>query len=210
MVALAARGSVWSHHGLARDGEPARLVLLSRGRPVREESGPIAMLDAIEALHPDQPLLPVDPALQAPVRALMALGVGVQECLSAVTRATESNDHDMAVYRLRLRLLMAEELAPETPDEVSLDLSGVVFGPTLWRMRVLDRHCQGFLLAGLPRLVRWETALSQHPALRQVLPPRAEWTYLSMLRRRGTALLSVVDASAWDLLLGHGGLRGAG
>ena len=210
MVALAVRGSDWSHDASARDGEPSRLTVTSARAPVRDEGDPVAMLDLIEALHPGQPLLPADPARRAPLRALMELGVEVQECLSAVTRATASNDHDIAVYRLRLRLLLAEDLAPEGPEEDPLDLAGVVFGPTLWRMRVLDQHCQSFLLTGLDRLGRWERVLSRHPALRAVLPPTAEWTYLATLRRRGAALLSVTDASAWRPLLGHGGLRGAG
>lgn len=213
MVALAALGTGWTHDPRAPDGHPPLLTASGPGLPLQVVREPLAMLDLIETAHPDRPLLPSEPGPRGAVRELMQLGVAVQDALSAVTRATESNDHDIAIHRLRLKLerLDTLELSGAGRDEAGIDLAGVVLGPTLWRMRVLDRHCETYLMSGLSRVEGLEAALSAHPAMQKVFRPGAEQDYLATLHRRGAVLLAVADAATWRLLVGHGGrLRGAG
>ena len=213
MVALAARDTPWTHDSEGQDGEPPRLTVRRSGRSMRIESESLRMLAAVDASLPGPQLLPRNTERRQAVQTLAQLGVNIQERLSVVTRATDPVDYDLAVYRLTLRLDLAEAIAPAVGGSPVpwLDLAHVVFGPTLWRLGVLDRHCETFLLSGHPRLAAWERALSAHPAVQAVFPPEAETRYLGTLLRRGAVMLSAEDASTWRLLLGHeNGLSGAG
>lgn len=161
------------------------------------------MLDLIEEMHPFGPLLPADPEARSAVRAVAGLGLDLRRRLSAVTRALDSTDHDMAVYRLREGLRRIEARLPAVPDAPSLDRAGAALAPTLWRLRVLDVRCETFLLTGFPRLSAWAASLAEHPNLLTALGPDPEVSYLGILARRGGALTAVTDAATWRLLVGH-------
>ena len=210
MLALAARGTSWTHDPSLPDGSPPVLTLAWPDGRTKVERDPLGIFELVEACHPDYPLLPPDPDTQDLAWDLVHLAALAQASLSAVTRATESNDHDMAVYRLRARLLKLEARLTEEPVESTFGLVDAALGPMLWRLRVLDETCETFLLAGLPRLEAREGWLAGHPAMRAVFGPEAVATYLATLARRGAVVLSVTDAAAWRVLLGHSGLRGAG
>ena len=211
-VALAVRGTPWIHDP-TREDAPARL-LVHGGTGSNEASAtvladPWEMLDRIEAEHPQSPLLPADPAARAIAINRTQTGLALRRCLSAVTRATEPNECDVAVHSLRRRLEQAEvTLVREEGHE--LGLVDVAFAPVLWRLRVLDERRDAHLLDGLPGLRRWGAILSSHPAVRVALGPDPEDTYLAVLDTRGI-VASMADAVAWQLLLGHGRpLSGAG
>ncbi|WP_210529677.1 hypothetical protein [Rubellimicrobium arenae] len=213
MVALAVCGASWSNDPTAADGEAPTLVVTRPRVPRLVERDHLAMLDLVEAFRPGPNRRPGTLTGPETTRRIIDLGVSVQSGLSAVTRATESNEHDMAIFRLRDRLQRLEDLLPPdvgVPGAV-LHRHEVVLGPTLWRLRVLDQHCETYLMTGLPRIAAWERTITGHAAMRAVFPADAERIYLSTLRRRGAVLLSIADAATWRLLIGHSGqLRGAG
>jgi hypothetical protein len=209
-VSLAARGTPWTQEA-ATEGSPARLTTSLGGIVSRGADEPAAMLDLIEALHPGAPLLPVDPIERRRLRDLADLAWNLQRLLSTVTRAVQSNEHDIAVHHLRQGLLRAEAALSPTNRAHALDFADAVLAPTLFRLQVLDVHHETFLLSGLPGLSAWGARLSRHPAVLTALGADAEATYLGILARRGAALTAVSDAAAWRLLLGHArSLHGAG
>lgn len=201
-VALAARGAGWQEQDAPDvwpmpDGYP-RMTLRDANGTETVHLRSIPMIDAIEGLFPDQPLYPADPAAKAADQALMRLGRGLQLRLSDVTHARDSVDHDMAVFRLTTRLRLIEGvLADEFPRE-DLDNAGVVFAPTLWRIRLLDRRVGTFLLHGLPHLTRWAEVLAAHAALRAALGPDADAAYLARVRSRNIVLMAEADRVLWS------------
>src|SRR5690606_1065329 len=126
----------------------------------------IPMIDAIEDLFPESPLYPQDPSARAAAQALMRLGRGLLSRLSDATHARDSGEHVMAAFRVTTRLRLIEGVLADEFTREDLDNPGVVFAPTLWRIRLLDRNVGTFLLHGLPLLGAWADMLSQHPALR--------------------------------------------
>lgn len=217
MVALAARGTGWSMEEIPGPDAPGRglpqLVVRQPGSPDRIFDKSIAMVEAVENLHPGRPLYPENRDERGAVRALMELGRGLQIRLSAVTHARDSVENDYAIHRLRQRLNLVEKTLADAPDIVARPLSnaGVVFGPTLWRIIFVDRRFETHLLSGLSRLSSWGHRLSEHPAMRNVLGTGGEKTYLALLQGRGVPLVSKVDAELWRRAYGAGGPhRGAG
>lgn len=200
-LALAARGASWSET-FAPDVWPMpegypRMVLRDGAGQETIHLRSIPMIEAIEALFPDQPLYPQDAAAKSADQALMRLGRGLQLRLSDVTHASDSVSHDMAVFRLTSRLRLIETiLADEFPRE-ALDNPGVVFAPSLWRMALLDREAGTFLLHGLPRLTAWAAMLSRHPALSVALGPDPEAVYLARIRARNIVLMAEADRAIW-------------
>lgn len=200
-VALAARGGICTEQDAPDvwpmpEGYP-RMVLRHPDGSETLHLRSIPMIEAIEALFPAHPLYPHDPAAKAADQALMRLGRGLQLRLSDVTHAADSVAHDMAVFRLTSRLRLIEGVLAEEFPRVHLDNPGVVFAPTLWRIRLLDREAGTFLLHGLPRLTDWAEMLSAEPALRIALGHAAEAVYLSRVRARNTVLMAEADRALW-------------
>lgn len=208
MVALSARGTRWSIEEIqgtfiSRPDLP-QLTVSTPGTTDRTIDKSIAMIEAVEDLHPDQSLYSDDPTIRTAERGLMELGRGLQLRLSAVTHAQDSVENDVAIHRLRERLILVEHSLSQTPDIVARPLSnaGVVFGPTLWRILLVDRLFQTYLLTGLPFLTRWGLSLNDHPAMQNVLGGVGERTYLGILQQRGVPLVSKIDAELWLPILG--------
>lgn len=217
MLALAARGTGWTVEEipgtfLSRPDLPQLTVQIPGGAQKTFDKS-IAMIEAVEALHPDQPLYPDDPALRRAERALMELGRGLQIRLSAVTHAQDSVENDIAIHHLRQRLILIEQSLTQVPEVVARPLSnaGVVFCPTLWRIFLVDRWFQTYLMTGLPVLSRWGRGLIRQPAVQSVLDEDSERLYLALLRQRGAPLVSQLDADLWQPILGlRGPHQGAG
>ncbi len=217
MVALSARGTGWT---LDEVPETAASVLRLPQLIVRMPGSAdwtihksTAMVEAVEDLHPDQPLYPDDPDQLAAERTLMELGRGLQIRLSAVTHSRDSVENDLAIYRLRERLALVEATLADVPYIVARPLSnaGVVFGPTLWRIIFVDHRFDTHLICDLPRLSSWGHRLSEHLAMQKVLGREAEATYLAQLKARRAPLISKLDADLWRHAYGAGKPhRGAG
>lgn len=200
-LALAMRGAIWSEEDAPDlwpmpEGYP-RMVLQFPDGQEQVYLRSIPMIEAIEALFPAHPLYPQDQAAKAADQALMRLGRGLQLRLSDVTHAADSVAHDMAVFRLTSRLRQIEAVLAQDAPRMGLDNPGVVFAPTLWRIRLLDLKVGTFLLHGLPCLTDWAARLADHPALQVALGPDAEAVYLARIRARNVVLMAEADRALW-------------
>lgn len=200
LIALDLRGAQVAQT-LARQST-TRLTITRDGLADVALTSPLAMIEAIEELHPDHPLHPRDTGTRALHRDMISLGMEVQQRLSIVTRAKLTTELHLAILHLRTELARVEKTLKAGSYSHGRQFSNVdvVFAPTLWRLRLLDMRCATFLLSGFPLLADWARWISGHTALRATLSLTALQTYLAELDRRGAALVSPVQGDAWKPL----------
>jgi len=181
------------------------LTVTHAGRADQLFTKSIAMVEAVEKVHPDKPLYPAQREERRSERALMELGRGLQIRSSAVTHAQDFVENDYAKNRLRLRLGLVETCLTDAPDILGRFLSnaGVVFAPTLWRIFLVDRKFETYLLSGLPLLSDWGRRLISHPSVQQVLDKELEKIYYDILEARGVPLILKLDAAILQKFLGE-------
>lgn len=216
-LALAVRGTAldWRRprRGTARD----RLTIRDDSGAETSLGDSIAMLEAIEDLHPDRPLHPRDPLQRARHRELILAALTAQDRLETTLRARTPDDLDLAQYFLGETIAVIEAgvepppaepaSTPTTPTATKtaalhhpLSNLDVALAPLLWRILVLDRGLQTHLGTAFPRSLARGRWLMQQPEVAALLDNRAAQEFLARVQRSGAALSQ--SPPDWSAALG--------
>lgn len=191
-LALVLRGRDFEQ---ARGSGCTRLLIEQPHGLVLAIESPVAMLELIEDLHPEQPLHPADPALRARHRQLIAAADAAQGALQAVTAARNLRDLDIAAFALRQRLLAIEGELRHLPTTGRSNLD-IALGPLVWRLAVLDRRYQLHLGDDLPAATQRLAQLLARPESRRVLSRANGRAFLHEIGAQGAAV--AMAAEDWD------------
>lgn len=191
-LALVLRGRDFDQ---ARGNGRTRLLIEQPQGLVLAIESPVAMLELIEDLHPDQPLHPAEPALRARHRQLIAATDAAQGALQAVAAARNLRDLDIAVFALRQRLLGIEAELRQLPATAGSNLD-IALAPLIWRLAVLDRRHGLHLGDDLPGATQRLAQLLARPEARRVLSLAAGRAFLDEIAAQGAAV--ALSAEDWD------------
>lgn len=214
-IALAARGLGAERHPIERSAAVSPPFSVTWHRPGRADvvlSDVKVALEFLDEAFPHQALHPAAPEARAFHRALIELGALVQERLTIVVLTRHQVQHDVSVHHLRQVLNRAERAATEGGFGRGEPFSNVdvVFAPTLWRLRLLDREWRSYLLHGLHRLTEWADALEDNPHVASVLTGARGTAYIGELVREGAFITGQDHATGWQSVLRFSRVRGSG
>lgn len=214
-IALAARGLRAERHPIERSVAVAPPLSVTWHRPGRADvvlSDVKVALELLDEVFPDRRLHPLSPEARASHRSLIELGVVAQDRLATAVLTRHQVQHDVAVHHLRQALNRAERTATESGLGRGQPFSNVdvIFAPTLWRLRLLDREWRSFLLHGLHRLTDWADALEDNPYVSAVLTPARGTAFIGDLVRERAFITGQDHATGWQSILRLNRVRGAG
>jgi hypothetical protein len=213
-LALAARGtaverSLPASTGGGISGGAVLLTLRREGADPLTLSDPGAILDLIEELHPDQPLLPRDAVRRAEHRQAIAAIARLAVLLDRLTRTTDQRDVDLNTHLLREQLSrLAPILATAGQTDRSFTLPDLAAAPLLWRIAALDRAHDTHLLTGFDAIRDRGIWLVRHPLVAEVLRPSILAAWLDGLRVDGALVARSEDRIDWSGALGPAGKAG--
>lgn len=200
-LALAPRGT-GLERSVLRSGT-ARLTLHGTGRPPAMIEDPLAMIELIEDLHPDQPLHPRDPARRAQHRAAMVRTLRAEARLARVLAARDPRDLDLEVHHLRHDLRQLQDgLEPAPTARQPLSNRDVVLAPLLWALALLDGAFQSHLLTGLERISFYGDWLSQQEEIGAELAPARAGRLLEAVSRSEAAIAGHATRPDWAAAVG--------
>lgn len=213
-LTLLARGTVVersfpAHTGGGISGGAVLLTLRREGVEPLTLSDPRAILDLIEELHPDQPLLPRDALRRAEHRQAIAAIARLAVLLDRLTRTLDPRDVDLNTHLLREQLSrLAPILAPAGQTDRSFTLPDLAAAPVLWRITALDRAHDTHLLTGFDAIRDRGIWLVRHPLVADTLLPSTLATWLDDLRAAGALVTRHEDRVDWSGALGPAGRAG--
>jgi len=142
-------------------------VLLVGDQPIFESA---VILEYLEDTQPN-PLHPQDPLARAGHRALVEYASAVLSEIWTFYTAPDAERFEAARRRLRERFVWLEERAIAVPwfDGNTFSLVDAAFGPVFRYFDVFDAIADFGILAGLPKLARWRTALAARPSVRDAV-----------------------------------------
>ena len=130
-----------------------------------------------------------------PDQALPVLVRQAAAALAGLALITLQSQYDMAAFRLRGLLQEIERLpAAAVPLE---DRDGAVL---LWRLQVLDQHCDTHFLTGLPNLTAWAKRLLAQDLTADLRTPLAAARFLAQQRALGGLLSNPQRDLLWQAI----------
>lgn len=105
------------------------------------------------------------------------------------------SQYDLAAFRLRGLLQQIDRLPPSLLDLTDPDATLL-----LWRLQILDRHCDTHFLTGLPNLAAWGNRLLAQVCAADLHAPMAAQRFLSQQRHLGGLLANHKQDLLWQPL----------
>lgn len=195
--------------GLTVGGGAVRLCMtVEAGREVTL-SDPIAILELVEDLHPDQPLHPRDPLRRAEHRQGLSSLPRLAVLIDRFSSTSDQRDVDLNAHLLRDQLgNLVPLLTPSGRTDHAYSLLDLAAAPFLWRVLALDRAFETHLLTGHDSLRERTVWLIRHPLLAEVLAPSLLAAWLEATAARGGLITRDDDRVDWSGALGPAGRSG--
>jgi glutathione S-transferase len=161
-------------------------VLLVGGEAIFESAVICEYLD--ETLQP--PLHPRDALQRARHRAWMEFGSAVLDAIAAFYKAPDEAALATRAVELRSRFEQLEAALGDGPwfAGAQFGLVDAVFAPVFRYFDMFDGIADFGILAGLPRVAAWRTALARRGSVRAAVRPEYPVLLHQFLRLRGSAL----------------------
>lgn len=203
--------------------ERAAIALALCDRPVRPVAGPqtglrlaspfrkelviqepLAILTLLDELCPGT-LFSANPVERAEQHKLTGLALLADQRLAEVIAARNPRDLDIAIHLLRDSVLLIERCFRQRSPASRLDVRDAVAAPLIWRMMMLDRHCQAHLCLGLERVTANTARILQLNGVADVLGKAAEARFLDHLPHDAAIGLPADQRIDWSPALGPAG-----
>jgi glutathione S-transferase len=151
----------------------------------------------LEYLEDTQPpaLHPADPLARAEHRAFIEFGSAILNDIWALYTAPDEAAFNAKVVLLKDRFARVEaRLKGPWFDGDRFSLIDAVFGPVFRYFDVFDRIGGFGILAGLPKVAAWRTALAARPSIQGAVAPEYPALLREFLRARGSHLSRMMEA----------------
>jgi glutathione S-transferase len=151
----------------------------------------------LEYLEDTQPpaLHPADPLARAEHRAFIEFGSAILNDIWALYTAPDEAAFNAKVVLLKDRFARVEaRLKGPWFDGDRFSLIDAVFGPVFRYFDVFDRFGGFGILAGLPKVAAWRTALAARPSIQGAVAPEYPALLREFLRARGSHLSRMMEA----------------
>jgi glutathione S-transferase len=142
-------------------------------------------------------LHPADPLARAEHRAWIEFGSAILSDIAGLYAAADAARFDAKVAALRAKLVRVEaRLKGPWFDGEQFSLVDVVFGPVFRYFDAFDRIGDFGILAQLPKVAAWRTALAARPSIRGAVAPEYPALLWEFLRARGSHLSRMMEQGA--------------
>ena len=199
-IALAEKGVPFERHDVDLADKPDWFKAISPlGKTPVLRVGDTAIFESaviLEYLEDTQApaLHPADPLARAEHRAWIEFGSAILNDIAGLYTAADAAAFDAKADALRAKFARIEaRLKGPWFDGVRFSLVDAVFGPVFRYFDALDRIADFGMLAGLPKVAAWRTALAARPSIAAAVPPDYPALLRDFLRRRGSHLSRLME-----------------
>jgi glutathione S-transferase len=152
------------------------------------------ILEYLEETQPN-PLHPADPLARAEHRAWIEFGSATLNDIWGLYSAAEESAFSAKADALREKLVRVDtRLKGPWFDGERFSLVDAVFGPVFRYFDAFDRIADFGILAGLPKVAAWRSALPGRPSVQSAVSPEYPALLWEFYRTRGSHLSQMMEA----------------